>query len=250
MTVVFDVEAERAALVGQLRAAGRPDRGAGPNDSYTGSGHPFFNVSAPNLRRIARVWQAAHRKDADADLMAVTDALICGEVYEEKVLGAVLLQSNPRIWRQATPAMVDRWLDDLKGWAEIDSLCAGAFWTEALAADWPAWSALIATLAGDANINKRRAALVLLTAPTRRADDPRFRDLALEVVERLKGERPILITKAVSWLLRSMAPRHGTAVAAYLDADAGTLPAIAVRETRTKLATGTKAGRSRRASPG
>jgi hypothetical protein len=36
-------------------------------------------------------------------------------------------------------------------------------------------------------------------------------------------------------------------VAAYLDANAGSLPAIAARETRIKLATGTKSGRSRRA---
>jgi 3-methyladenine DNA glycosylase AlkD len=118
-----------------------------------------------------------------------------------------------------------------------------------LAADWPAWARLVERLAGDRNINKRRAALVLLTAPTRRSDDPRFRDLALQVVERLKAERPILITKAVSWLLRSMAPRHAPVVADYLEANAASLPAIAVRETRVKLATGTKSGRSRRAAP-
>jgi 3-methyladenine DNA glycosylase AlkD len=247
--MTLDVEAERAALVDALRAAGRPYRGAGPNDSYTGSGHPFFCVSVPDMRRIARAWLAAHRKDADAGLLATTDALFRGEAYEEKVVAAVMLQTNARIWRQVTPALVDRWLDDLIGWAEIDSLTAGAFWAETLAADWPAWRGLIDQLARDPNINKRRAALVLLTAPTRRSDDPRFRDLAFEVVERLKAERPILITKAVSWLLRSMAPRHGPAVAAYLEANAASLPAIAVRETRTKLATGTKTGRSRRAPP-
>jgi 3-methyladenine DNA glycosylase AlkD len=117
-----------------------------------------------------------------------------------------------------------------------------------MAADWPGWRALIGRLAGDPNINRRRAALVLLTAPTRTSDDARFRDLSFEVIERLKPERPILITKAVSWLLRSMAGRHGPAVAAYLEANAASLPAIAVRETRTKLVTGTKSGRSRRAS--
>ncbi len=89
---------------------------------------------------------------------------------------------------------------------------------------------------------------MLLAAPTRTSDDARFRDLAFAVVERLKAERPILITKAVSWLLRSMALRHGPAVTAYLEANAASLPAIAVRETRTKLATGTKSGRSRRAA--
>ena len=250
MTVVFDIEAERAALVGQLRAAGRPDRGAGPNDSYTGSGHPFFNVSAPDLRRIARGWLAAHRGAADADLMAVADRLFGGEAYEEKVLAAVLLGYSAKIQRALTPGMVDRWLDGLSGWAEIDSLCAGAFWAERLAADWPAWRSLIRRLAGDPDINKRRAALVLLTAPARRSDDPRFAELAFEIVEKLKGERPILITKAVSWLLRSMAPRHGPAVSAYLEANSASLPAIAVRETRTKLATGTKSGRSRRSEVG
>ncbi len=248
MTAGLDVEAERAALVAQLSAAGTPYRGGQANDSYSGSGHPFFNVSVPELRRIARTWLAAHRRDADADLIAVTDRLFRGEAYEEKVLGAILQQSNARIWRQLTPARADRWLDDLSGWAEIDSLCTGAFWTELMAAAWPAWRALIERLAGDPNINKRRSALVLLTAPTRMSDDARFRDLGFEVIERLKAERPILITKAVSWLLRSMAGRHGPAVAAYLEANAASLPAIAVRETRVKLATGTKSGRSRRAS--
>jgi 3-methyladenine DNA glycosylase AlkD len=115
-----------------------------------------------------------------------------------------------------------------------------------MAAAWPAWKALIERLAADANINRRRAALVLLCTPTRTSDDPRFRDLAFAVVEQLKAERPILITKAVSWLLRSMAGRHAAAVAAYLDANAASLPAVAVRETRVKLETGTKSGRSRR----
>ena len=242
----LDIAAERAGLVAQLRAAGKPYRGGQANDSYTGSGHPFFNVSIPDLRRIARTWLAAHRRDTDPELFAVVDALFRGEAYEEKVLAAVLLGSNPRIWRQVTPAMVDGWMEDLKGWAEIDSLCAGAFWAEAMTTGWPAWRALIQQLARDPNIHKRRAALVLLTAPTRKSDDPRFRDLGFEVVERLKPERPILITKAVSWLLRSMAPRHGPAVGAYLEANAASLPAIAVRETRTKLATGTKTGRTRR----
>jgi 3-methyladenine DNA glycosylase AlkD len=62
----------------------------------------------------------------------------------------------------------------------------------------------------------------------------------------LKGERDILITKAVSWLLRSMSARHGPAVAAYLDASAASLPAVVVRETWTKLRTGTKSGRGAR----
>ena len=245
MAEALEIAAEHAGLVAQLRAAGTPYRGGQQNDSYTGSGHPFFNVSAPELRRIARVWLAGRRKAADADLLAVIARLFTGEAYEEKVLAAVLLGANARMRRLGTAALTDGWLDCLQGWAEIDSLCASVFGPDEMEADWPAWQGLIRRLSRDANINRRRAALVLLCRPTRLSADPRYRDLSFEVIERLKAERPILITKAVSWLLRSMTNHHGAAVAAYLDANAATLPAVAVRETRTKLRTGTKSGRAR-----
>jgi 3-methyladenine DNA glycosylase AlkD len=247
MTEALDIAAEHAGLVAQLRAAGTPYRGGQHNDSYSGSGHPFFNVSAPHMRRIGRAWLAAHRKASDAELLAVVASLFTGEAYEEKVLAAILLAANARMRRLGTPTLVDGWLGHLQGWAEIDSLCASVFGPDELEADWRAWRDLIRRLSRDSNINRRRAALVLLTRATRTSSDPRYGDLAFEVIEQLKGERPILITKAVSWLLRSMANHHGAAVASYLDANAATLPAIAVRETRVKLATGTKSGRRRSA---
>ena len=246
MGEALDIAAEHAALVAQLRAAGTPYRGGQQNDSYTGSGHPFFNVSAPALRRIARAWLAGRREADDADLVAVVASLFTGEAYEEKVLAAVLLGANARMRRLGTAALADGWLDCLQGWAEIDSLCASVFGPEEMEADWRAWQGLIRRLARDANINRRRAALVLLCRPTRLSSDPRYRDLAIEIIEQLRSERPILITKAVSWLLRSMAGHHGAAVTAYIDANAATLPAVAVRETRTKLRTGTKSGRGAR----
>ena len=111
--------------------------------------------------------------------------------------------------------------------------------------DWPAWRALIERLSTDANINKRRASVVLLTGPVHYDQDHRLADLAFAVIERVKGQRPILITKAVSWLLRALADRHHDAVAAYIDANEATLPKVAVREARTKLRTGTKSGKRR-----
>ena len=247
MAEALDIAAEHASLVAQLRAAGTPYRGGQLNDSYTGSGHPFFNVSIPQLRRLGRAWLAGRRAADDAELQAVVASLFIGEAYEEKVLAAILLAANARMRRLGTAALADGWLDHLRGWAEIDSLCASVFGPEEMEADWPAWRDLIRRLSRDTNINRRRASLVLLTRPTRMSSDPRYRDLAFEVIERLKSERDILITKAASWLLRSMANHHGAAVAAYLDASAATLPAIAVRETRTKLRTGTKSGRTQQA---
>lgn len=243
MTTGLDIAAEHAGLLTALRQAGRPYRGGVQNDSYSGSGRPFLNVSAPDRRRIVRAWLAAHRTLAGEALLVLVDSLLDGETHEERTLAALLVGASARARRAATPARVDRWIGALNGWAEIDTLCASVFGPDDLAADWPAWRALIEALSRDANINKRRAALVLLVTPTRTSDDARFRDLGFDVIERLKPERAILITKAVSWLLRAMTAHHAATVNAYLDAGAASLPAVAVRETRTKLRTGTKSGR-------
>lgn len=92
--------------------------------------------------------------------------------------------------------------------------------------------------------NRRRAALVLLAKPIHACDDERLRELAVEIVDRQHGDRNPLVTKAVSWLLRSMVIHHRDTVAGYLAANEATLAAIVLRETRTKLATGTKRGRA------
>ncbi|HEY3796863.1 MAG TPA: DNA alkylation repair protein [Caulobacteraceae bacterium] len=247
----MDVEATHLEIVDALKRAGTPyPTGGSDNDSYSGSNHPFFFVSVPERRSIIGWVVRANKSASDAELLGLADRLFRGVSHEEKTLGAILLERSAPARRLATLPMLDAWLGELNGWAEIDSLCSGVFKPDEIAAAWPAWKAFLQRLAGDANINKRRASLVLLTAAARSTDDPRFRDLAFELVERLKGERHIMITKAVSWLLRSMAGQHGPAVAAYLEANAASLPAIAVRETRVKLATGTKSGRSRRVGDG
>ena len=226
----LDIAAEHAGLVAQLRAAGTLYRGGQQNDSYTGSGHPFFNVSAPELRRIGRAWLAARRKADDAALVGVVSRLFIGAAYEEKVLAAILLGANARMRRLGTPALTDGWLDELQGWAEIDSLCASVFGPDEMEADWPGWRDLIRRLAKDANINRRRAALVLLCRPARLSPDPRYRDLAFEVIEQLKAERPILITE-------------GGVVAASLDGGAARTRGRGLSRCQRRLAAGGRGAR-------
>ena len=235
---------DHARLLEEIRAAGRPtaaDRHQ--TDSYSGSGRPFYVVSAPAQRAIARRWLAERGALGSDAFLAVVESLFDGVSHEEKTLAALLLRENRKARRAVRPADVDRWLGKLNGWAEIDGLCQNHFAAEEMIADWPGWKALIEGLSRDADINKRRAAMVLLNAPVRYSDDARFVGLALAVIDRLKAERDILITKAVSWLLRSMITRHRAAVEACLAAHGSSLPAVAVRETRIKLATGTKSGR-------
>ena len=235
------MHSEHRVLLDQLRQASRPRSHGQPDPgAYLGVERVSYNVTVPDRRRIARAWVSDHKALPPPAVLAVVDSLFAGASHEEKTLAAELLAAQPKARASFGPAEVDRWLNHLAGWAEIDTLCQNLFTAEEMLGDWPAWKALIERLARDPNINRRRAALVLLTRPVHRADDPRFAALAFQIIERLKAERPILITKAVSWLLRAMTTRHGPQVAAYLDAQAASLPAIAVRETRTKLATGRK----------
>lgn len=234
---------DHPALVAQLRAAARPmSHGRFDPSAYLGSDHVFLNVSVPDRRRIAKGWIAGHKGAPPAEVLALAESLFDGPSHEEKTLAAILIGAHRKARAATGPQDVDRWLDRLVGWAEVDGLCQNLFPAEQLLADWPAWKELIRRLARDADINRRRAALVLLVGPVGRSDDERLKDLAFETIEQLKAEREILITKAVSWLLRSMTTRHRDAVAAYVEANAVRLPAIAVRETRTKLRTGKKNG--------
>lgn len=239
---------EHERLLAEVQRLGtpQPPGSTGQNDSYGGSRRPYYLVSLPDRRAMARRVAAAYRRGQVADLMAVVESLFDGVSHEEKTLGAIILRYSGAARRAAGPADVERWLGKLHGWAEVDGLCQNLFTAADFDADWQAWMRLIERLSQSDDMNKRRASLVLLVGPVHYVDDARFSDLAFAVVERLKGERAILITKAVSWLLRALVDRHHEAVAVYVDANASSLPAIAVRETRTKLATGTKSGMSRR----
>ena len=84
--------------------------------------------------------------------------------------------------------------------------------------------------------------MVLLTGPVKQSSDPRPMELAFVVLDTLKRERIVLISKAVSWLLRALVEHHADVVGSYVDSNEGVLPAIATRETRVKLRTGTKSG--------
>ncbi|HLZ16698.1 MAG TPA: DNA alkylation repair protein, partial [Cyclobacteriaceae bacterium] len=108
--------------------------------------------------------------------------------------------------------------------------------------NWAGWRKLVLQLNKSKNINKRRASLVLLCKPLTQTDDERLPKLTFALVDQLKTENEVLITKAISWILRSMVKLHRKPLRGYLKKTKTSLPAIAVRETLTKLKTGKKTG--------
>ncbi|MEL6310091.1 MAG: DNA alkylation repair protein, partial [Chloroflexota bacterium] len=144
-------------------------------------------------------------------------------------------------FRQQVPLdVLDSWIGQLEGWREIDTTCQSNYTAQELLAEWDSWDDFLLGLAARDTIQHRRASLVLLVKPVRENADSRLIDTALANVERLKGETDILITKAISWVLREAVKRHREAVGVYVEANAESLPAIAVREFKKKFETGKK----------
>jgi len=227
-----------------LRALARTDFDPVYWGKYFGRSRPALGLKNDQTRAIAKAIRQEHPKLAPEAWFAVLDALYTDETYEHRLVAGMILGDNKAV-RQAVPlARLGEWIRGLEGWAEVDGACQSTWSGEEMLARWVEWQTFLAAAARDESISLQRASLVLLCKPVRTSKDLRLRDQAFANIDILQHRREILITKAVSWLLREMVPLHADAVAAYLDANRSTLPAIAVRETRNKLNTGVKSKRN------
>jgi 3-methyladenine DNA glycosylase AlkD len=211
-------------------------------ENYLGNKHPRYPVSAPVLRRIAKDWAARHQALTAGEFCEVVSSFIHGKSFTEKCMGGILLDYARSQQRKFDISVFDQWLEQLEGWAEVDSLCTGKFQLLEIPANFIKWKPLLVRLSKSREITKRRASLVLLCSPISHCEKNEVAAVALSNINRLRHEREILITKAISWLLRSMIKHHRQKVEDYIEANRESLPAIAVRETLVKLRTGKKGG--------
>ncbi len=209
-------------------------------DSYLGNDHPRYAINAPALRDIGKTWMRTQRDLTPSQFCTLLDSLIHAPSSTEKVMAGILLDNATAGQRKFDPMIFDKWLDQLVGWAEVDSVCTGKYTIHEVPLAWKKWKKILTRFSKSGNIQKRRASLVFLCSTVRYTNEEDIGKLALENIDRLKGEREVLITKAISWLLRSMIKNYRKEVEAYLKANKETLPAIAVRETITVLKTGKK----------
>jgi 3-methyladenine DNA glycosylase AlkD len=224
------------------RASGKPTQHTFL-DGYLGNSNPRYAINAPRLRSIAKQWMMDHRDLSADNVASLLESLVKGESSTEKVMAGILLDNATAVQKRFDPTLFHQWLDHLTGWAEIDSVCTGRYCDSEIPANISAWKKILVKLSHSDNINKRRASLVFLCSPISHCDDPRLAGIAFKNIDTLKQEKEIIITRAISWLLRSMIKYHRKALAAYLKTNASTLPAIAVRETKVKLKTGTKSAK-------
>lgn len=215
-------------------------------DGYLGNSHPRYPINAPTLRTIAKEWMRSHRDMTAKQFAAMLTSMAEGNSGTEKVMVGILLDNATKDQKQFDPRLFDKWLDHLIGWAEVDSVCTGKYCLSEIPENTAVWTKILSGFAKSKNINKRRASIVFLCSPLAQSDEPKLTDIALANVDRLKHEKEIIITRAISWVLRSMVKHHRKALENYLKKNEKTLPAIAVRETKIKLKHGTKSGKPKR----
>lgn len=209
-------------------------------DSYLGNSHPRYPIAAPKLRQIAKDWSRENKSLTSSEFCAVVNALIHAPSSTEKVMGGMIMDYGTKDQVQFNPKYFETWLDQLEGWAEVDAVCTGKYTIIAVPAQWTKWEKLLRRLVKSKNIHKRRASLVLLCSPVRYSKEKSIATLAFENIDILKNEKAVLITKAISWLLRSMIKNFKKEVSAYVSENKCSLPPIAVRETLVTLKTGKK----------
>jgi len=175
---------------------------------YLGSNKPTASVKTSKMIDLAKKIVKENNLNKK-QLTELLDSLYSkGKTFQEIDLAARLLGVAPKIRQEINPNKLDYWLNFTHGWAETDVLCQSNFTSNELLSNWNNWKKLLIKFSKDKNVHKRRASMVLLTKSVRMSDDKRLSNLAFKNINLLKKETDILITKAISWILRELIKNH------------------------------------------
>lgn len=207
---------------------------------YLGSNKVTKGIRSADIQKFAKKIVSDNNLDQEKLVDLLNSLYQNATTFNEIALAASILGTKSQFCRNLDPNLLDNWLNYTYGWAEVDALCQSNFTSDIMLLDWKKWEKLLKKFNRDSNIHKRRASLVLLNKSVSKSADPKLSKLAFANIEKLKSEKEILITKAVSWLLRSLVILHEKEVLDYLAQNKDYLPKIAYREALTKALTGRK----------
>lgn len=207
---------------------------------YLGSNNPTRGIKTIEIRKFAKKIVEDNNLDGQKLIDLLNSLYQNGTTFNEIDIASKILGTKAKFCANLDPNILDTWLNYTYGWAEVDGLCQSNFTQDILLSNWSVWQNLLAKFNKDTNIHKRRASLVLLNKSLGQSDDSRLSKLAFKHIDNLKSEKEVLITKAISWSLRSLVKFHGDKVLEYLEKNQNSLPKIAYCETLTKATTGRK----------
>lgn len=229
---------EIIGLIKKFSVVESPDR-EGFGLKYVGTNKPSYHLNTKDTQTVAKEFLRKNKLSTQ-ELHLLLDSLYYGGTYEEVNIAAKIIQYDKELRQNINFDKLNYWLENVHGWAEVDTLCQMAFTSDDILSKWGDWKKFLVKLNRNSNVHKRRASLVFLTKPVGQSADIRLSGLAFNNVNHLKQEKDILITKAVSWILRTLIKNHRSEVISYLEDNSDKLPKIAVREVKSKLETGKK----------
>ena len=209
-------------------------------DSYVGTSKVHLGVKVPEKRAFIKKWLKEHRDISLNELKDLIDALTNSGIHAAFGAAGMLLEYLPSLRKKIDPFWLESWLVEAEGWAEVDAFCQSKFTAAEILERWSAWKKLLLRLADSDNPHLKRASLVLLTKAVRDTTDPRLPQLAFKLINQHKREKSILVTKAISWLLREMVKNYPSQVSSYLNQTKTFLPSFVIKEVRNKLEKGKK----------
>lgn len=208
---------------------------------YLGTSKKVLGVKIDGVVKIAKEVIRNQDQMPTDELESLLNNLFAAGTFEEHAIaGKILTFLKPTNRAKISFTTLEKWLSNSHGWVEIDVICQSLYPVTEVLDRWTKWQKMIEKFRKSNNISLRRASLVLQNYSVRKMSDPKMRQLAFETVEILKHEKEILITKAISWLLRCLVDQDKEEVRKYLIKNELTLPRIAYRETMKKIETGTK----------
>lgn len=208
---------------------------------YLGTKKKYLCVKTADVVKIAKEISKKQNEYSSKEMLDLLNELFSGETIEEHMVGGKIFSLLTPENRAKIPfSGVKKWLENSHGWVECDVICQSSYTAVEVLAKWDEWKKAIEDFSKSKNIQVRRGSLVLECLSARKTDDKRVRKLAFETINKLKQEKEVLITKAVSWLLRSLVFQGKEEVKKYIIKNEKTLPRIAFRETMKKIETGRK----------
>lgn len=217
-----------------------PAEKTGDGFRHSGSTRVHHGLSNPTMRGFVKAWAQAHTDLSYEDWLATMDGLYRGSSIDEACLAGFMLGHYQDYRSQLPLQTLDIWIGLLEGWREIDTTCQSNFSAKEMLDRWEQWQPFLTELANRPTIQHRRASLALLVKPIRQGPESCLIDQALSNISVLKEEKDKLITKAVSWVLRTAIKHYRDIVVEYVVENRTKLPSIALREFDKKLITGKK----------
>ena len=127
---------------------------------YLGNGHFSYHISNPVKWNILKDFVKKHKEISLEEFTGLLDILYSGASYDEKSIAGMLIGYYKNHRTGIELESLAAWIEELIGWAEIDSLCQSNFQAEELLSNssrWNRWQKMLVKFSKDKNISKRRS---------------------------------------------------------------------------------------------